>query len=71
MFCPTHNLVALTTGQVTPVALVRSQQKEKGWYEVKTALDWFSGESIILYHQEQGLSSRGVLLVNYRLEKVN
>lgn len=71
MFCPTHHLVALTTGQKTPVALVPSKQNEKGWYQVKTALDWFSGESIIMYHEEQGLFSRGILLVNYQLEKVN
>lgn len=64
-------LVALTTGQKTPVALVPSKQNEKGWYQVKTALDWFSGESIIMYHEEQGLFSRGILLVNYHLEKVN
>jgi hypothetical protein len=70
MFRPTHNLVALTTGQKTPVALVRSQQPEKGWYQVKTALDWFSGESIIMYHEQQGLYSRGVSLVNYTLEKL-
>lgn len=68
MFRPTHILVALTSGQTTPVALVRSQQKEKGWYEVKTALDWFNGESIIMYHEQRGLHSRGVLLINYKLE---
>lgn len=68
MFRPTHHLVALTTDQKTPVALVRSKQKEKGWYEVKTALDWFSGESIIMYHEQRGLYSRGVLLTNYNLK---
>lgn len=70
MFRPTHQLVALTTGQKTPVALVRSKQKDKDWHEVKTALDWFSGDSIIMYHSQRGLYSRGVFLVNYTLEAV-
>ena len=31
-----------------------------GWSWVRTALDWFSGSSIIQYHYSKGLQSRGV-----------
>ena len=64
-FHPTHNLVVLSTGKTTPVCLEPSP--EKGWSWVRTALDWFSGESIIQYHPSKGLQSRGVVLENYEL----
>jgi hypothetical protein len=45
--------------------------KIKRWFWVRTALDWFSGESIIQYHKKQGLQSQGVSLVGYSLEAVD
>ncbi len=69
MFKPTHNLVTQATGQKTPVYLEKSPQA--GWFWVRTALDWFSGESIIQYHKKQGLQSQGVSLVGYFLEALD
>lgn len=66
MFKPTHNLVASVSGEKTPVYLEATP--EPGWFFVRTALDWFSGESIIQYHKKRGLQSRGVELVGYSLE---
>jgi hypothetical protein len=57
--------VALSTGKTTAVCLEPSP--DKGWSWVRTALDWFSGESIIQYHPTKGLQSRGVVLDNYQL----
>ncbi|HBL61838.1 MAG TPA: hypothetical protein DDZ80_26520 [Cyanobacteria bacterium UBA8803] len=65
MFHATHYLIA-NSGQKTEVCLEKSP--EPGWYWVRSALDWFSGESIIQYHDQQGLQSRGVPLVGYSLE---
>ena len=65
MFHPTHCLIA-SSGKTTEVCLEKSS--EPGWYWVRTALDWFSGESIIQYHPKLGLQSRGVTLVGYSLE---
>lgn len=71
MFKATHNLIA-QNGKKTPVCLVplKKPGQQKGWFEVRTALDWFSGESIIQYHEKQGLHSKGVPLSNYKLEPV-
>ena len=66
MFKPTHHLVAPSSGEKTPVCLEKSS--EPGWFWVRTALDWFSGESIIQYHQQKGLHSRGAELNGYSLE---
>lgn len=66
MFQPTHYLVATNNGKLTEVALEPSP--DPGWFWVRTALDWFSGESIIQYHKQQGLRSQGVSLVGYLLE---
>ncbi len=68
-FHPTHNLIALNTEKTTPVCLEPS--REKGWFWVRTALDWFSGESIIQYHANKGLKSRGVALDNYQLVPIS
>ena len=66
MFKPTHNLVNLTSGQKTPVCLEKSPQA--GWLFVRTALDWFSGESIIKYHTTKGVYSQEVPLADYIVE---
>jgi len=68
MFQPTHYLLATSNGKLTEVALEPSP--ENGWFWVRTALDWFSGESIILYHKQQGLKSQGVSLDGYSLEPI-
>ncbi|NET39911.1 MAG: hypothetical protein F6K19_49490 [Cyanothece sp. SIO1E1] len=65
MFHPTHYLIASNNGQETPVCLVPT--KRNGWYEVRTALDWFAGESTIQYHGQQGLQSQGVTLNDYSI----
>ena len=65
MFHATHYLIA-SAGKKTEVCLEKS--KEPGWYWVRTALDWFSGESIIQYHEKLGLQNQGVTLVGYSLE---
>lgn len=65
MFHATHHLID-PSGKRTQIALEASQ--EPGWYGVRTALDWFSGESIIQYHHQKGLQSRGVALIGYSLE---
>ncbi|MCA1995367.1 MAG: hypothetical protein LDL41_25465 [Coleofasciculus sp. S288] len=66
-FEPTHNLVD-ATGKVTPVAL--EPAKEKGWFFVRTALDWFAGESIIKYHRQKGLTNRGEPMTGFVLESL-
>ncbi len=45
MFHPTHYLIA-ANGRKTEVCLEKSSNP--GWSWVRTALDWFSGSSIIL-----------------------
>ena len=66
-FEPTHNLVD-STGKVTLVALEAAP--EKGWSFVRTALDWFAGESIIKYHSKKGLTNRGEPMVGFVLESL-
>ncbi|MGQ4647370.1 hypothetical protein [Lyngbya aestuarii] len=66
MFKATHYLVEGGSGEKTPICLEKSP--EPGWHWVRTALDWFSGESIIQYHQQKGLQSRGIELSGYSLE---
>ncbi|MGB7440109.1 MAG: hypothetical protein WA919_03505 [Coleofasciculaceae cyanobacterium] len=68
MFHATHYLVA-SSGKRTEVCLEKSPQS--GWYWVRTALDWFAGESIIQYHFEKGLHSHGKPLVGYSLEPLS
>lgn len=66
-FEPTHNLVD-ASGKVTPVAL--EPALEKGWFFVRTALDWFAGESIIKYHRSKGLQNRGEPMPGFVLESL-
>lgn len=66
-FVPTHNLVD-KLGKVTPVAL--EPAPEKGWFLVRTALDWFAGESIIKYHRSKGLTNRGKPMAGFVLESL-
>jgi hypothetical protein len=66
-FEPTDNLVD-STGKVTPVAL--EPAPEKGWFFVRTALDWFAGESIIKYHSKKGLTNRGEPMSGFVLESL-
>jgi len=66
-FEPTHNLVD-STGKVTLVALEAAP--EKGWFFVRTALDWFAGESIIKYHTKKGLTNRGEPMGGFVLESL-
>lgn len=66
MFHPTHNLIAKTSGQKTPVCLTPASKAGHFW--VRTALDWSSEESNIEYHSQRGLVCRGIQLVNYSLE---
>lgn len=68
MFKPTHHLVAHRTGEQIPVCLETSP--DPGWFWVRTALDWFSGESIIQYHRQKGLHSRDQPLADYSLEEI-
>lgn len=64
MFIPTHYLVA-PNSRKTEVCLEKTLNP--GWYGVRTALDWFSGSSIIQYHQDKGLLSNNIPLEDYRL----
>ena len=64
MFIPTHYLVA-PNGRKTEVCLEKTSNP--GWYWVRTALDWFSGSSIIQYHQEKGMISHDTPLEGYTL----
>jgi hypothetical protein len=64
MFIPTHYLVA-SNGRKTEVCLEKTSNP--GWYGVRTALDWFSGSSIIQYHQEKGIISNDTPLEGYIL----
>jgi hypothetical protein len=64
---PTHNLVD-STGKVRPVALEPAQ--EKGWFFVRTALDWFAGESIIKYHSKKGLTNQGEPMLGFVRESL-
>jgi hypothetical protein len=66
-FEPTHNLVD-SMGKVTLVALEATA--EKGWFFVRTALDWFAGESIIKYRRKKGLTNRGEPMSGFMLESV-
>ncbi|MFP5268922.1 hypothetical protein [Coleofasciculus sp.] len=68
MFKPTHHLVAQSTGERTPVCLETSSVP--GCFWVRTALDWFAGESIIQYHKQKGLYSRDMPLVGYSLDEI-
>lgn len=67
MFHATHYLVD-SNEKKTEVCLEKSP--EAGWFFVRTALDWFSGESIIKYHNKKGLQSQGVPLESYSLEPI-
>ena len=64
MFKPTHYLVA-PNERKTEVCLEKTNNP--GWYGVRTALDWFSGSSIIQYHQDKGLISHDTALEGYSL----
>ena len=64
MFHPTHYLVA-ANGRKTEVCLEKSSNP--GWSWVRTALDWFSGSSIIQYHPEKGIISHETPLSGYTL----
>lgn len=66
-FEPTHNLVD-ASGKVTPVAL--EPAPEKGWFFVRTALDWFAGESLLRYHRHKGLQNRGEPMPGFVLESL-
>jgi hypothetical protein len=55
-------------GKVTPVAL--EPAPEKRWFFVRTALDWFAGESIIKYHSKKGLTNRGEPMSGFVLESL-
>ena len=63
-FHPTHHLVS-ADGRKTEVCLERSNNP--GWSWVRTALDWFSGSSIIQYHPEKGIISNETPLSGYTL----
>ena len=67
MFHATHYLID-SNGKKTDVSLEKSP--ESGWSFVRTALDWFSGESIIKYHNKKGLQSQGVPLEGYSIEPI-
>ncbi len=64
MFKPTHYLVA-PNERKTEVCLEKTTNP--GWYGVRTALDWFSGSSIIQYHKDKGLVSNDSPLKDYTL----
>ena len=64
MFHPTHYLIA-ANGRKTEVCLEKSSNP--GWFWVRTALDWFSGSSIIQYHPEKGIISHETPLEGYTL----
>jgi hypothetical protein len=66
-FEPTHNLVD-KSGKVTPVAL--EPAPEKGWFFVRTALDWFAGESLLRYHRKKGLQNRDEPMTGFVLESL-
>ncbi|HAA26698.1 MAG TPA: hypothetical protein DCE56_02225 [Cyanobacteria bacterium UBA8553] len=65
MFHATHYLVD-SSWKKTEVCLEKSP--ESGWFFVRTALDWFSGESIIRFHFRKGFESQGKKLEGYELE---
>ncbi len=65
MFHATHYLIA-GSGTKTEICLEKAPQP--GWYWVRTALDWFAGESIIQYHKEKGLHSQDKPLSGYSIE---
>lgn len=67
MFSPSHYLIS-GVGKKTEVCLEKSDVP--GWYWVRTALDWFSGDSIIRYHKEKGIESNGTFLTDYTLEQI-
>ena len=64
MFHPTHYLIA-ANGRKTEVCLEKSSNPSWSW--VRTALDWFSGSSIIQYHPEKGIISHETSLSGYTL----
>lgn len=64
MFIPTHYLIA-PNNRKTEVCLEKTTSP--GWYGVRTALDWFSGSSIIQYHHDKGLYSNNTPLEGYSL----
>ena len=64
MFKPTHYLIA-PNKRKTEVCLEKTTNP--GWYGVRTALDWFSGSSIIQYHKDKGLVSYETPLEDYEL----
>lgn len=64
MFKPTHYLIA-PNERKTEVCLEKTTNP--GWYGVRTALDWFSGSSIIQYHKDKGLISHETPLEDYEL----
>ena len=64
MFHPTHYLIA-ANGRKTEVCLEKTSNP--GWFWVRTALDWFSGSSIIQYHREKGIISHETPLEGYVL----
>ena len=68
MFYATHYLIA-ANGTKTEICLEKTPQP--GWYWVRTALDWFVGESIIQYHHEKGLHSQGKPLTGYSLQPLS
>ncbi|MBR8828687.1 MAG: hypothetical protein DSM107014_12440 [Gomphosphaeria aponina SAG 52.96 = DSM 107014] len=67
-FNPTHYLITPKGEKKTEVCLEKSPQP--GWFWVRSALDWYNGESIIRFHQEKGLYSDQDLLPGFTLESV-
>ena len=67
MICPTHNLIAKTSGQKTPVYLTPSKA---GHFWVRLAFDSSSNAPLIEYHSHRGIVCQGVSFVNYSLEPI-
>lgn len=67
MFRATHNLIAKTSGQKTPVYLTPAKA---GHFWVRIALDSSSSAPLIEYHSHRGIVCQGIPLVNYSLEPI-
>ena len=67
-FAPTYNLIALKSGQKTPVMLLPTERP--GLFQVVSAKCWENNAFLMEYDINRGLIRQGNLLLNYDLESI-
>lgn len=67
-FAPTYHLIALKSGQKTPVMLVPTDKP--GVFKIVSAKCWANNTFLMEYDINRGLMRQGNLILNYDLESI-